>query len=104
MPKPPRKDDHEHEHKREHGREHDRKHGHEHEHEREEGGDDPRRHASIIARRWEGSPPPNAERYAKALQQWRTLPGAVSSPATDPPAPKKKPGHQGHSREKDNDK
>jgi hypothetical protein len=60
---------------------------HEHEHERgrdrEHGGDDPRRHASIIARRWLGSPPPTAERYAKALRQWRALPGAVVSSAAD---------------------
>lgn len=45
---------------------------------RQEGsGDDPRRHAAILALRWEGSPPPTAERYAHALKQWRALPGAV---------------------------
>lgn len=100
MPKPPRQD-HEHEHERK--GEQERKHGREYEHEgeREESGDDPRRHASIIARRWEGSAPPTWERYARALQQWRKLPGAVSSPATDPPALKKKPGHRGHSSDKD---
>ena len=53
------------------------------EHEREESGDDPKRHASIIERRWQGSPPPTAERYAKALKQWQNLPGAVKGPATD---------------------
>jgi len=47
---------------------------------REESGDDPRRHARILQHRWEGSPPPTAERYARALQQWRALPGAVVSP------------------------
>ena len=52
---------------------------HEHERERrkEGSGDDPRRHAAILALRWEGSPPPTAERYAHALKQWRALPGAV---------------------------
>ena len=66
--------------KHEHGR---------HEHERrtdrhrEESGDDPRRHARIINRRWLGSPPPTAERYALAIQQWHALPGAVLWPATD---------------------
>jgi len=49
---------------------------------REEGGDDPLRHARILQHRWEGSPPPTAERYARALQQWRALPGAVVSPGT----------------------
>jgi hypothetical protein len=61
--------------------------------ERKESGDDPRRHASIIERRWLGSPPPTSERYARALRQWHALPGAVVWPATDvtasaePPAP-----------------
>jgi hypothetical protein len=59
---------------REHYREHE-KHGH--------GGDDPKKHAAIVARRWEGSPPPTAERYAQALKQWHALPGAVMWPATD---------------------
>jgi hypothetical protein len=49
---------------------------------REGSGDDPLRHARILQRRWEGSPPPTAERYARALQQWRALPGAVVSPGT----------------------
>jgi hypothetical protein len=46
-------------------------------------GDDPRKHAKIIERRWLGSPPPTAERYARALRQWHALPGAVVWPATD---------------------
>ena len=56
----------------------------------EEGGDDPLRHDMILARRWLGSPPPTAERYANALRQWLALPGAVVRPAVteaDPPAP-----------------
>jgi hypothetical protein len=48
----------------------------------EKGGDDPARHARIQARRWLGSPPPTAERYARALRQWRAMPGAVVSPGT----------------------
>jgi hypothetical protein len=70
----------------------DREH-HEHEkrerreHEREGSGDDPRAHAMIIERRWLGSPPPTAERYAKALKQWQALPGAVPGPATEVPPP-----------------
>ena len=60
-------------------------------HDRQESGDNPAKHASIIERRWLGSPPPSFERYARALQQWRALPGAVVSPATgvttDAPAP-----------------
>jgi hypothetical protein len=37
----------------------------------------------IIDRRWLGSAPPTAERYARALRQWQALPGAVVRPATD---------------------
>jgi hypothetical protein len=49
---------------------------------RAESGDDPLRHAMILQRRWLGSPPPTAGRYARALAQWRALPGAVVSPGT----------------------
>ena len=57
---------------------------------REESGDDPSRHASIIARRWLGSLPPTPERYARALEQWQALPGAVVRPTTSvSPAPAK---------------
>jgi hypothetical protein len=54
----------------------------------DESGDDPRRHATIIERRWQGSAPPTVERYARALQQWQALPGAVVRPAAAvaPPA------------------
>jgi hypothetical protein len=62
---------------------HERDHERHRERDREGSGDDPRRHASIIARRWLGSPPPTQERYARALQQWQALPGAVVRPATD---------------------
>jgi hypothetical protein len=51
--------------------------------EREESGDNPERHARIIERRWLGSPPPTAERYAQALCQWLALPGAVMRPASN---------------------
>jgi hypothetical protein len=47
-----------------------------------ESGDNPLKHARILQRRWEGSAPPTAERYARALRQWRALPGAVVSPGT----------------------
>lgn len=63
-------------------------------HEREESGDNPERQARIIERRWLGSPPPTAERYARALRQWLALPGGIMRPASDvapaeavPPAP-----------------
>jgi hypothetical protein len=84
--------DHDDEHMHEHrSKEYERQH-----HPRREGedsGDDPKRHATIIERRWQGSPPPSAERYEKALQQWQKLPGAVSSPATDVPPPDDKPAN-----------
>jgi hypothetical protein len=57
--------------------EREREHEREQESRREGSGDDPRRHAAILALRWVGSPPPTAERYAHALRQWRGLPGAV---------------------------
>jgi hypothetical protein len=73
------------------GDEHERRSDREH-------GDDPAKHAAIIERRWEGSPPPTFERYALALKQWHALPGAVVWPATDViaqppagPAPNKEP-------------
>lgn len=50
---------------------------------RKASGDDPRRHAKIIERRWLGSPPPTSERYALAHRQWHSLPGAVVGSATD---------------------
>lgn len=78
MDKPKRGDhDKERHQKHEHEREHRR------EHEREGSGDDPRRHAAILERRWMGSPPPTAERYAHALKQWHALPGAVVQSAAE---------------------
>jgi hypothetical protein len=44
--------------------------------ERDESGDDPRKHAAILERRWVGSAPPTLERYLHALAQWRALSGA----------------------------
>jgi hypothetical protein len=49
---------------------------------REKEFDDPRAHALILERRWVGSPPPTAALYARALQQWHALGGAIVSPAT----------------------
>lgn len=85
-----------------HDKERHRKHEHEHhhrEHEREESGDDPRRHAAILERRWLGSPPPNAERYAHALKQWKALPGAVVQSAPELAAAQlaAQGEHKGHS-------
>lgn len=70
-----------------HGHERRPDRGREHEHEGEgegdhEDGDDPNRHASIIERRWLGSPLPTLELYARALRQWQALPGAVARSAT----------------------
>lgn len=36
-----------------------------------------------VTRRWEGSPPPSAEAYARAERLWRQMPGAVITPPTD---------------------
>jgi hypothetical protein len=55
----------------------------------DDSGDDPLRHARIIERRWLGSVPPTPTLYARALQQWQALPGAVVRSAADvrPPEP-----------------
>jgi hypothetical protein len=66
---------------------------HENEHrpdrDRDDSGDDPLRHARIIERRFLGSVPPTPMLYARALQQWLALPGAVVRSASDvrPPEP-----------------
>jgi hypothetical protein len=70
------------------GRDRDPHRGHDHDghedHDRDEGdGDDPARHAAVIARRWLGSVPPSAELYARARQQWLALPGATVRPAAE---------------------
>jgi hypothetical protein len=86
---------------------HDKKHSErererEHEHERER----PRRKGrerevqlEFLKRRWHGSQPPTPEAYERALRQWRQLPGAIGTTATDlggegksvPLTPSKKP-------------
>jgi hypothetical protein len=61
-----------------------------------------------LRRRWEGSAPPTAEAYTRALKLWRQLPGSVvtvpADIATVPepaatgeanPQPPKPPGHTG---------
>lgn len=37
----------------------------------------------FLKRRWQGSAPPTGERYTRALRQWRQLPGAIGTTATD---------------------
>lgn len=82
-------------------KEHDRDRG-KHEHE----GHRPRGHGreravflQYLATRWKGSAPPTAEAYARALQQWRKLPGAVMTSGTDlgtiPPTPGNPPKGNG---------
>lgn len=46
-------------------------------------------HQEILERRMRGGPAPTPEAYARALEQWKNLPGSVVRPATDvtPPAP-----------------
>jgi hypothetical protein len=61
----------------------------------------------FLARRWQGSIPPTPQAYARALGQWRQLPGSILTAATDlgmipkssPPPPddsSQKPRKQGH--------
>jgi hypothetical protein len=40
-------------------------------------------HLDIFRARWVGSAPPTADTYAKALAQWRALPGVIATSATD---------------------
>ncbi len=40
-------------------------------------------HADYVRRRLEGGAPPTAAAYARAIRQWRLLPGAVSGSAAD---------------------
>lgn len=72
----------------EHDRESERGHGREHDDERERphrhrAGRDRIVHLAIIERKFAGGPPPTNEAYARALQQWHHLPGAVMRPPTD---------------------
>jgi hypothetical protein len=55
----------------------------EHEHSDRRGRDFPV-FLKIRGARWLGSAPPTAEAYARALAQWRQLPGAVSGAPSDP--------------------
>ena len=62
------------------------RHHHEGDHHRPrpaEDGSEHRVHLDIIAARWVGSAPPTAEAYAKAMAQWRKLPGVIETSATD---------------------
>ncbi|MBB5502184.1 hypothetical protein [Paraburkholderia sp. MM5384-R2] len=81
------------------GRHHDGDSGRHPDGHEEESGDDPARHASIIARRWLDSAEPTTERYARTLQQWQALPGAVVRPAAAVVAPvgKREPGGEDES-------
>ncbi len=54
-------------------------------------------HVEIVRRWWEGSAPPSPGAYARALKQWRELPGSIVTTAADvgastavsnPPEPK----------------
>ena len=48
-----------------------------------EDGNEHRLHLDIIAARWVGSAAPTAQAYAKALAQWRKLPGVIATSATE---------------------
>jgi hypothetical protein len=65
---------------------------HEDEHERREDQERPRRrrmgrdhpvHQQIVERRLGGGAPATPEAYAKALEEWKQLPGSVVRPPTD---------------------
>jgi len=72
-----------HGHERGHERDHEHRSDHDRDHDHKDSGDDPKRHAKIIERRWLESPPPTFEHYSRALRQWHALSGAVVRPATD---------------------
>ena len=57
----------------------------------------------IRTARWLGSAPATAEAYARALAQWRQLPGAIGVTATDLGGAPKPPGDGGN-KDKDSDK
>jgi hypothetical protein len=63
-----------------HERNRDHEYGHEHSDRR---GKDSRVFSKILGARWLGSAPPTAQAYARALAQWRQLPGAIGTTATD---------------------
>jgi hypothetical protein len=39
--------------------------------------------ASLRGARWQGSGPPTAQAFARAMAQWRRLPGAIGTTAAD---------------------
>lgn len=68
--------------------------------------DDPDEHLEIERRRFRGGLPPTPELYARAREQWKTLPGALAKPpmgedgadpGSDPPPspPKTRTGGKG---------
>lgn len=63
-----------------------------------EDGSEHRVHLAIIAARWVGSAPPTAEAYAKALAQWRKLPGVIETSATDVGTGEANPSNPGPER------
>lgn len=46
-------------------------------------GTERRVHREIVLRWWEGSVPPTAQAYARALKQWRQLPGSIVTAPAD---------------------
>jgi hypothetical protein len=74
--KPHRDGDHDRDHDRDHDGDHRRPHP-------AEDGSEHRVHLDIFRARWVGSAPPTADTYAKALAQWRALPGVIATSATD---------------------
>jgi hypothetical protein len=63
-------------------------HDHKRDHERDSERADPRGRdfpvfLKIRGARWLGSAPPTAEAYARALAQWRQLPGAIGGATTN---------------------
>jgi len=82
---------HEHE-KREHEKYEHAKHAREHEKDESEYrirphgtgyGTERAAYLEFLARRWAGSVPPTAQAYARALKQWRQLPGSVVTAPAD---------------------
>jgi hypothetical protein len=68
------------------GDDHDHDHDHDHEHAREHSdrrGRDFPVFSKTVGARWRGSAEPTAQAYARALAQWRRLPGAIGATATD---------------------
>lgn len=75
------RDEGDHQHDRDDRREHERG-EREHEHSNRRGRDFPV-FLKVRGARWLGSAPPTAEAYARALAQWRQLPGAIGATAAD---------------------